>query len=126
MGLRTSLAACTASAASGGTGWLAQGSGGRLDLVTHASDSAVQWEAESIILKAVGVDPAPRSPRRVDLPQGTWVEVDGVNTDLGVFAQAFAHIGQKRKVALDALTLITVQRSHPGARLVLAFCEEAR
>ena len=67
--------------------------------------------------------------RRVDFPRGTSVEVDGVSADLSVFTEGFAHVGpmkggQKRKVALDVLKLITLQRSHPSARLVLAFCDE--
>jgi hypothetical protein len=31
--------------------------------------------------------------------------------------------GQKRKVALDVLKLITLQRTYPEAQLVLAFCD---
>ena len=33
--------------------------------------------------------------------------------------------GQKRKVALDVLKLITLQRIYPEAQLVLAFCDSA-
>lgn len=97
----------------------------------HASDSAVQREAEAQIVgriaERVGVDLA---KRRIDLPGGTQVEVDGVATDRSVLAEAFARRGpmkggQKRKVALDVLKLITLRREHPGARLILGFCDDA-
>lgn len=99
--------------------------------MTHASDSAIQLEAEAVILTAIGTQlDTVLAPRRVDLPGGAWVEVDGVSADLRVFNEAFAHVGpmkggQKRKVALDVLKLITLQRSHPDARFVLAFCDES-
>lgn len=98
--------------------------------MAHASASAVQREAESHILAALsqqlGVTLA---KRRVDLPGGAWTEVDGVAPDLSVLAEAFARQGpvkggQKRKVALDVLKLITIRREHPQAKLVLAFCDE--
>jgi hypothetical protein len=95
----------------------------------HGSDSAAQRDAEAVIIKAISDQlGADLVPRRVDLPGGTWVEVDAA--DHTVFAEAIAHVGpmkggQRRKVALDVLKLITVQRSHPGARLVLGFCDES-
>jgi hypothetical protein len=97
----------------------------------HASDSAAQRDAEAVIIKAISDQlGADLVPRRVDLPGGTWVEVDAADPGHSVFAEAFAHVGpmkggQQRKVALDVLKLITIQRSHPGARLVLAFCDES-
>jgi hypothetical protein len=105
--------------------------GVRVASVPHDSDSAVQREAEIEILKGIsGLLGKPLGKRHIDLPGGTWVEVDGAAADLSVFAEAFAHQGrmkggQKRKVALDVLKLITLQRVHPGAHLVLAFCDEA-
>lgn len=89
----------------------------------HASDSKIQRDAEAVILKAVGAELGTvLAPRRVDLTSGAWVRVDGASADLGVFAEAFAHVGpmkagQKRKVALDVLKLITLQRSHPAPDL---------
>jgi hypothetical protein len=97
----------------------------------HASDSAVQREAEIEILRGVSHRLAkPLAKLRVDLPGGTWVEVDGAAADLSVFAEAFARQGgmkggQKRKVALDVLKLITLRRVYPSAQLVLAFCDDA-
>lgn len=95
----------------------------------HNSDSATQREAETVILDAISAQLGTTlAKRRVDLPGGSWVEVDGVAEDMSVFAEAFAHVGpmkggQKRKVALDVLKLITLQRAYPEAQLVLAFCD---
>ncbi len=95
----------------------------------HASDSAVQREAETKIVdgvaKRIGVRLAKRS---VELPGGASAEVDGVSEDYSVFVEAFARQGamkggQKRKVALDTLKLITLRRQHAGARAILAFCD---
>ena len=45
---------------------------GRVDPVTHASDSAVQREAEAVIVKAISEQLGTLlEPRRVDLPGGT-------------------------------------------------------
>lgn len=94
-------------------------------MVAHLSDSAVQREAEKEILSSlsdrVGM---PLTKRRIDLPGGTWTEVDGASPDLSVLAEASARQGkmkggQKRKVALDVLKLITIRRHIPEARLVL-------
>lgn len=97
----------------------------------HDSDSAVQREAEIEILDGIGGRLGKRlSKQRLDLPGGAWVEVDGVASDLSVLVEAFAHQGpmkggQKRKVALDVLKLITLRRVYPDAELVLAFSDEA-
>jgi hypothetical protein len=53
------------------------------------------------------------------------VDVDGVADDRSVFVEVVAHQNRLRgaqfhKVAPDALKLITVQREHPGSRLILA------
>ena len=46
-----------------------------------------------------------------------------------MFSEVFAHVGpmkggQKRQVALDTLKLVTLERIHPHAHLVLVFCDE--
>jgi len=99
--------------------------------MTSAGDASVQQDAELVILKTFSSQLGKRLVRRpVPLPGGTWVEVDGVDDDLGVFAEVFANVGpmkggQKRKVALDTLKLVTLQRTHPSAHLVLVFCDES-
>lgn len=96
----------------------------------HRSDSAVQRAAEATILAAVsdelGVTLAPRS---FVLPNGSRVEVDGADPDVSVLVEVFARQGalkggQQKKVCQDALKLITLQRTHPNARLVVAFADE--
>ena len=95
----------------------------------HASDSREQRLAEPLILASVGkelrVDLAPRSLR---LEHGARVDVDGVAPDESVLVEVFAHQGrlkggQFHKVARDALKLITLKRTRPEARLVLAFAD---
>ena len=99
--------------------------------MAHASDSAVQREAELVILAALSEKlGVPLAKRRIDLPAGAWAEVDGAAPDLSVLAEAFARQGamqggQRRKLALDVLKLITIRRQHPDARLILAFCDQA-
>lgn len=97
--------------------------------VTHQSDSTAQRDAEPLILSGVearsGVKLAPRS---LVLEGGARVDIDGVDDDESVFVEIFAHQGplkggQFHKVARDALKLITLARSRPNARLVIAFCD---
>ena len=69
--------------------------------------------------------------RRVHLPQGAYVDVDGVADDTGtgapaVFVEAFARQGalkggQLHKVQGDVLKLELLARAFPGARLGLVF-----
>lgn len=98
----------------------------------HASNSSVQLEAEVEILKGAAalLKRADLRKRRVNLPGGSLVEVDGATDDMSVFVEVFARQGpmkggQKRKVALDVLKLITLRRHHPDAKLYLAFCSES-
>ncbi len=95
------------------------------------ADSPVQREAETTIIglasKLLHVE---LSERTVRLPGGSLVEIDGATKDLSVLVQAFARQGpmkggQKRKVALDVLKLITVRKHHPDANVCLAFCDES-
>jgi hypothetical protein len=93
----------------------------------HQSDSLEHRTAEPLILagvsKLVGVELAPRSLR---LDGGARVDVDGVAPDESVFVEIFAHQGrlkgaQFHKVARDALKLITLRRSRPVSKLIIAF-----
>jgi hypothetical protein len=66
-----------------------------------------------------------RNSRR---PGSASVNVDGVDADRSVFVEIFARQGalkggQIGKVARDALKLITLRKSHPGARLLIAFAD---
>jgi hypothetical protein len=95
--------------------------------MAHQSDSHEQRSAEPLIRHAVsvavGVELAPQSLR---LDGGARVDVDGVAPDESVFVEIFAHQGRLRgaqfhKVARDALKLITLGRSRPESRLIIAF-----
>ncbi|MFN2502773.1 MAG: hypothetical protein ABR540_00785 [Acidimicrobiales bacterium] len=97
----------------------------------HQSSSHEQLEAEPVILAGVaaayGVELAPGT---LQLPGGARVDIDGVAADLSVIVEVFSHQGRLRggqfhKVARDALKLITIARSHPDARLAIAFGDRA-
>ena len=99
--------------------------------MAHQSDSTEQRDAEAIILAALSETLGQAlTPTRVTLPGGAKVEVDGAASDPPVFVEVFAHQGRLRggqfhKVSTDALKLITVREATPGARLILAFADEA-
>jgi hypothetical protein len=97
--------------------------------VGHQSDSSEQREAEALILAGLMDEFGVLRPATLKLPGGARVDVDGVAEDESVFVEAFAHQGrmkgsQPKKVAQDALKLITLRRARPQARLVLAFADE--
>ena len=95
----------------------------------HASDSREQRLAEPLILASVGQELCVElAPRTLRLEHGARVDVDGVAPDESVLVEVFAHQGrlkgaQFHKVARDALKLITLKRTRPEARLVLAFAD---
>lgn len=94
-------------------------------------DSREAREAETIMLRALGERLGTRfEPRRIDLGDGSWVEIDGVSSDPAVFAEAWAHQGppkpaQKSKVMNDAMRLLAAARvSDLAPRLVVLFADE--
>ena len=99
--------------------------------MTHASSSQEQRDAEPLIREGVARHlggPALAS-RVLRLDGGSRVDVDGVSEDESVLVEIFAHQGRLRggqygKVARDALKLITLARTRPGSKLVLAFADE--
>ncbi len=90
----------------------------------------MQREAEALIRKLVETRLGrPLLSTKVRLDNGGPVQVDGVATDESAFVEIFAHVGrlkggQQRKVASDVLKLITLGRSHPRAKLYLAFADD--
>jgi len=98
-------------------------------VVLHPSSSHEQQSAERLILGAVSLHLGSKvTPRRVDLPGGAYVNVDGVADEPPVFVEVYAHQGrlrggQRHKIAGDILKLLTLGKAHPGARLVLAFAD---
>jgi antitoxin (DNA-binding transcriptional repressor) of toxin-antitoxin stability system len=96
----------------------------------HPSDSAEQRAIEPVVLeeisKRVGI---PLEPRTFELPNGARMDLDGASADGSVLVEIFAHQGalkggQVHKVARDALKLITLQRTHMGAQLILGFADD--
>lgn len=95
------------------------------------SDSAEQRQAEVVILAALTAQlGVVFEKKRLDLPGGSRVEIDGVADDESVLVEVFAHQGplkgaQIHKVARDALKLITVARSRtPAPRLILVLGDD--
>jgi len=98
--------------------------------MSHLSDSAVQLEAEPLILAALSAQlETPLEPRRFTLPGGATADIDGASADGRILVEVFARQGalkggQRGKIARDALKLITLARARPGARLIIALADE--
>ncbi len=86
----------------------------------HLSDSAVQREAEPVLLQFVSDTlKLPLAPEDIRLDDGTLFRVDGVNRDARVLCEIFAHVGnlldgQKKKLAKDMLKLLAVENALGG------------
>jgi hypothetical protein len=97
--------------------------------MAHQSDSLTQREVESLIIAGLSAKLRRKlAKRRLSLPGGAEVEVDGVSRDESILAEAFAHQGplkggQFGKVAKDTLKLLTLARDRKSARLILAFAD---
>jgi hypothetical protein len=69
-------------------------------------------------------------PRRLSLPNGCHLEIDGASGDLSVLCEAWAHQGppksaQRQKVLSDGFKLSFAARVLCGLpRLILLFCDE--
>jgi hypothetical protein len=91
----------------------------------HVSDSSEQRAAEAVMLAIAGEQLGMAlAPRRVHLPRGSYVDVDGVADSPLTFVEAFARQGvakggQVHKLKGDTLKLVMLRQSHPDARLVL-------
>lgn len=98
----------------------------------HASDSAEQRIAETAMLRLLGSElGVVLTTQRLIGESGVAVEVDGLSQNPPILVEAFAHqgslkVGQKHKVANDALKLAWAGRTLlPGARKILLFSDEA-
>jgi len=66
----------------------------------------------------------------IHLKAGAPVEVDAASPNGMVLVEIFARQGelkggQQKKVAIDTLKLITIREERPGARLIVAFADQA-
>lgn len=99
----------------------------------HPGDSTVQRTAEAALLAACGQQlGVALAPQRLHLPDGAYVDVDGVCEEPPVLVEAWAHQGppkgaQTKKVLVDALKLSHIARGLPNRpwRLILLFSDEA-
>jgi hypothetical protein len=71
----------------------------------------------------------PLAAKRITWPDGAYCDVDGVAADESVLVEAYAHHGKmigahKKKVTDDALKLVTLARSRPNVRLIIALADE--
>jgi hypothetical protein len=96
-----------------------------------ASGAREQQDAEPLILRSVSeaLGGVKLTARRLRLGDGAYVVVDGVAPDESVLVEVFAHLGrlkggQRHKVQGDALKLITLARSRPASKLIIAFCDQ--
>lgn len=88
--------------------------------MAHASDSTEQQTAEGYLLNAlcdeIAVD---LKPKKLDLPSGSSVQMDGINEENKVLCEIYARIGklkgsQPDKIASDFLKMFLVERSLGG------------
>jgi hypothetical protein len=91
---------------------------------TERSDSLAQREVEPLILAGVEREIGRALvPTSLQLPNGSRVDVDGVDEDQSVFVEIFAKQGKLRgaqfhKVARDALKLITITKGKDATRII--------
>ena len=97
---------------------------------SHASDSAEQRDAESLMVallaERIGM---PLSPRTVDLGDGRRVQLDAASEDLTVLVEAYARHGRlkpasQKKLLADAFKLAYAARATGAARLILLLADE--
>jgi len=90
-------------------------------------DSAEQRNAEEFLVSSLAVLLGARlEKKKVDLPDGEWLEIDGFSESPLILCEAWAHVGtpksaQKNKVMADALKLLYVERiaSKPARKILL-------
>jgi hypothetical protein len=96
---------------------------------TQQSSSLVQQEAELLIRDRLSDDlHVNLAAKRLNLGKA-FVDVDGVAEDESVLVEIFAHQGslkhgQRHKVQGDVLKLITMGKTRPASRLIVAFCDQ--
>lgn len=107
-------------------------SGPSIEPELRPGSSREQREAEAVMIASLAAAlNTPLAPRRLMLPDGSRIELDGASEDLTVLVEAWAHQGppkaaQTSKIAKDALKLALAARILGGLRqLVLLFSDEA-
>jgi hypothetical protein len=100
-------------------------------MIDHPSDSLLQQQTETILVKWVAATiSVPLAKKRLKLPDGSVVEIDGFNAEQKVVCEAFAHLGklkagQHRKLGNDILKLVFLERKlGPRCRKILVVADE--
>ena len=84
--------------------------------MAHASDSTEQQTAEGYLLNSLGNDiNIALHPKKLLLPSGSSVQIDGINEEGKVLCEIYARIGkikgsQPDKVASDILKMLLVEK----------------
>jgi hypothetical protein len=96
----------------------------------RSGDSRVQRDAEHIILAALSRDlGVALAPRRMHLPGGAYIDVEGASAEPPSLVEEWAHQGppkvaQKHKVLADALKLLyAAEQLGQGHRRILCLCD---
>ena len=96
-----------------------------------AGDSLEQRTAEPLLMAALGESLGIKlAKHRFRLPNGGWLEIDGMCESPLVLCEAWAHLGrpksaQKNKVMTDAAKLMFAAKLCKGSpRMVLLFADE--
>lgn len=96
----------------------------------RSGDSRVQRDAEHVILAALSrALSVALAPRRVHLPDGAYVDVDGASDEPPILVEVWAHQGalkvaQKHKVLTDAFKLLyAAEQLGQGHRRILRLCD---
>ena len=96
----------------------------------HVSDSTEQRDAELIVIAAINAsDGLSLTPERIRLPDGAYIELDGMDRVRRVLCEVYCRIGalkaaQAHKVSTDILKLAFAERELGGEwRKIVAFVD---
>ncbi|MGB2624369.1 MAG: hypothetical protein WA857_01640 [Candidatus Acidiferrum sp.] len=97
---------------------------------SEPGDSFEQRKAERLLISSLARTLGTRLlKKKVDLPGGDWLEIDGYCESPLILCEAWAHIGppkaaQKKKVMADALKMLYAERmASKHARKILLFAD---
>jgi len=102
-----------------------------MDIESAPGNSHEQQEAEDLMIGLLGKSLGlALVKKRLELPAGGWLEIDGYCDSPRVLCEAWAHIGkpksaQKNKAMADAMKLLFAASLAPGhQRLILVLADE--
>lgn len=99
--------------------------------MSHPGNSQTQQAAEHVMIEWLAAELGiSLATQKLDLDNGSWLQIDGVSIDPPVLVEAWAHQGkpksaQRNKVAADALKLSFAGKAlGTDPRLILLFADE--